>query len=312
MKNAFIILAVLLLSACAEAELASHVVKKMPSPIQPSPYVSKNAKGKFKVGNPYRIKGRKYIPEETYSYSRTGIASWYGPGFHGKMTANGEYFDQNELTAAHKTLHMPSLVRVTNLDNGRSIVVRVNDRGPYAHGRLIDLSKRGAELLAFKSKGTAKVRIDVLAEESRAIADMAKKGFSTRGTEIAVNENRSFSFDRLNDQDPVRRVSRPPTSIRGDIDNGNFIPDPIITQTPLSLDNPDIFIQAGSFTNALNADRLANSLRRFETTTVQEMPIGGITYYRVRVGPLNTTAQADMMLAQLIQNGYQGAKIVID
>ena len=90
---------------------------------------------------------------------QTGIASWYGPQFHGKRTANGEYFDQEELTAAHPTLPMPVLVRVTNLENGRSLVVRVNDRGPFVNGREIDLSRKAAELLGYDRKGTARVRV---------------------------------------------------------------------------------------------------------------------------------------------------------
>ena len=131
--------------------------------------------GQYKVGQPYEIDGIQYFPREDFSYSETGIASWYGPGFHGKRTANGESFDSGELTAAHRTLPMPSLVRVTNLDNGKSVVVRVNDRGPFANNRIIDLSQRAAELLDFASQGTAKVRVDMMAIESKAIADAAKK-----------------------------------------------------------------------------------------------------------------------------------------
>ncbi|MBY0428573.1 MAG: septal ring lytic transglycosylase RlpA family protein, partial [Alphaproteobacteria bacterium] len=133
------------------------------------------APGQYKVGEPYEIDGVQYAPREDYRYSETGIASWYGPGFEGKHTANGETFDPGELTAAHRTLPMPSLVRVTNLDNGKSVVVRVNDRGPFANNRIIDLSQRAAELLGFAGVGTAKVRVDIMAIESKAIADAAKK-----------------------------------------------------------------------------------------------------------------------------------------
>lgn len=131
--------------------------------------------GQYKVGEPYEIDGVQYTPREDYSYSETGIASWYGPGFEGKRTANGESFDPGELTAAHRTLPMPSLVRVTNLDNGKSVVVRVNDRGPFANNRIIDLSQRAAELLGFAGQGTAKVRVEIMKIESKAIADAAKK-----------------------------------------------------------------------------------------------------------------------------------------
>lgn len=131
--------------------------------------------GQYKVGEPYEIDGVQYTPREDFKYSETGIASWYGPGFEGKRTANGETFDPGELTAAHRTLPMPSLARVTNLDNGKSVVVRINDRGPFANNRIIDMSQRAAELLGFAGQGTAKVRVDIMEIESRAIADAAKK-----------------------------------------------------------------------------------------------------------------------------------------
>lgn len=170
-----VVAAAVLLSACAEAQLASHAVKVA----DPAPQQQKTdavAKpGNYKVGKPYQIEGVWYYPAEDYSYAETGIASWYGPDFHGKYTANGETYDMNDLTAAHRTLPMPSLVRVTNLDNGRSIVIRVNDRGPFARGRIIDVSRRSAQLLGFENVGTAKVRVEILADESRQIAALARR-----------------------------------------------------------------------------------------------------------------------------------------
>lgn len=175
-------LTALLLSGCSETRYAAHLFKQIPLPGDPP-----KSKGYFKVGNTYKIKGRSYTPRERYEHVETGVASWYGPGFHGKMTANGEYFDENALTAAHRTLQMPSLVRVTNLSNGKSLALRVNDRGPYAHNRVLDVSKKAAELLGFRTAGTAKVRIEVLGPESRALAAAAKDGMSTSGTEITYN-----------------------------------------------------------------------------------------------------------------------------
>ena len=119
-------------------------------------------RGVYKIGQPYQIDNVWYYPREQPDYDETGIASWYGPTFYGKRTANGEMYDGNALTAAHKTLPMPVNVRVTNLDNGKSLVVRVNDRGPYARGRIIDLSKRAAELLDVVQTGTARVRVTYL------------------------------------------------------------------------------------------------------------------------------------------------------
>lgn len=177
--------------------------------------------GDFKVGKPYKVMGQYYRPRETYSHSETGIASWYGPNFHGKKTANGEVFDKFELTAAHRTLQLPSIVRVTNLENGLSLIVRVNDRGPFKRGRIIDLSEHSAELLGYKNNGTAKVRVQVLEEESRLVAEMAKNGQSTRGVEIAMNEGKFKKTEepvtRLANLDTVSGVEAPYVPQAGEV-----------------------------------------------------------------------------------------------
>ncbi len=116
--------------------------------------------GVYRVGRPYTVAGRVYVPEEDPHYSEVGLASWYGDDFHGRLTANGEVFDMASLTAAHPTLPMPCYARVTNLSNGKSLIVRVNDRGPYHGNRLMDVSRRAAELLEFKGNGVARVRVD--------------------------------------------------------------------------------------------------------------------------------------------------------
>src|SRR6266571_7585757 len=119
--------------------------------------------GTYRVGKPYTVAGRVYVPEEDSEYRAEGFASWYGNDFHGRLTANGEVFDMASLTAAHPTLPMPCYARVTNLGNGKSLVVRVNDRGPYHGNRLIDVSNRAAELLEFKGNGVARVRVEYVA-----------------------------------------------------------------------------------------------------------------------------------------------------
>ena len=116
--------------------------------------------GSFKIGRPYELNGRTYVPAEDPNYRTEGIASWYGPDFHGKPTANGEIFDMNGISAAHPTLPMPSYLRVTNLANGRSIIVRINDRGPYARERVTDLSVGAARALGFYEQGLARVRVE--------------------------------------------------------------------------------------------------------------------------------------------------------
>ena len=116
--------------------------------------------GTYRVGKPYTVGGRVYVPEEDVNYREEGLASWYGDDFHGRLTANGEVFDMGSLTAAHPTLPMPCYARVTNLSNGKSLIVRVNDRGPYHGNRLIDVSNKAAELLDFKGNGVARVRVE--------------------------------------------------------------------------------------------------------------------------------------------------------
>jgi rare lipoprotein A len=127
--------------------------------------------GVYRVGKPYTVAGRSYSPEENAGYSAEGTASWYGEDFHGRMTANGEVYDMESISAAHPTLPIPSYARVTNLGNKRSIIVRVNDRGPYHQGRLIDVSVHTAKLLGFYDNGTARVRVDYVGLASLAGSD---------------------------------------------------------------------------------------------------------------------------------------------
>jgi rare lipoprotein A len=122
--------------------------------------------GAYRVGKPYVVAGRTYTPEENRNYREEGLASWYGDDFHGRLTANGEIFDMAAITAAHPTLPMPSYVRVTNLANRRSLIVRVNDRGPYHGNRVIDLSHKAADLLGFRSNGVARVRVEYVGPAS--------------------------------------------------------------------------------------------------------------------------------------------------
>lgn len=190
-----IVLAGAALSGCAETKFAVSAAKSV---------TQSDAKqqGIYKIGDPYQINGAWYYPAEDYGYDETGIASYYGGeqqgvNFHGRLTANGEIYDMNALTAAHQTLPLPSLVRVTNLENGRSIVVRVNDRGPYARGRILDMSRRSAQLLGYEGKGTAKIRVQILTEESRQLKLAMLQGRGTAGTEIAAAPRTAVQSDAL-------------------------------------------------------------------------------------------------------------------
>ncbi|MBQ9271785.1 MAG: septal ring lytic transglycosylase RlpA family protein [Alphaproteobacteria bacterium] len=138
--------------------------------------IIKDYGGIYKIGKPYKVMGRWYYPKEDYNYKEEGMASWYGEDFNGKKTANGERYNMNTLTAAHRTLPLPCIVKVTNLQNGRSIVVRVNDRGPYVKERIIDLSKRGATLLGYMGQGTTRVRVEIMAKESKQLKEAMLTG----------------------------------------------------------------------------------------------------------------------------------------
>jgi len=147
----------LLLANCANTN--PYGVSASARLVEPGEPVPKGG-GIYHVGQPYVVAGRVYVPEENPHYSATGVASWYGDEFHGRATANGEIFDADSISAAHPTLPLPSYARVTNLGNGHSIIVRVNDRGPYAANRIIDVSRKTAHLLGFTVRGTAWVRVD--------------------------------------------------------------------------------------------------------------------------------------------------------
>ena len=164
-RSAAVLGACLVLANCASSgKFASRVdpkygVSSSPRVVAWGEPVPKGG-GTYRVGKPYVVGGRTYVPEEDVNYREEGIASWYGDDFHGRLTANGEVFDMDALTAAHPTLPMPCYARVTNLSNGKSLIVRVNDRGPYHGNRLIDVSNKAAELLDFKGNGTAHVRVE--------------------------------------------------------------------------------------------------------------------------------------------------------
>ena len=307
----FILLSGFFVSGCTQLELASHFGKKVSGS-------QVRSVGTYKVGSPYKIGGRRYYPAIDYNYDKKGIASWYGPNFHGKKTANGEIYDQNELTAAHKTLPLPSIVRVTNLSNGRSLVVRVNDRGPYAHGRIIDMSKRSAELLGFRSKGLAKVRVQVLKTESMKVAQVAKSGRDTSGMEVPMNHSSyKTSQGRIASTQKSTTAKyasvQKPTAIKnipGHVKDGRFYPDAVVSQTPI-VKPPHIFVQTGAFSTRESAMKFASSLDSYGRVQVSGVTVEGEQFYRVRIPAQNVPA-ADSLLARLAQGGHKNALIVVD
>lgn len=321
-RGGFALALLALLGSCAETELAVHNAKLLQEP--ESPAGAPPAVGNYKVGKPYQIANVWYYPREDYSYDETGIASWYGPGFHGKVTANGELYDQEAMTAAHRTLPMPSLVQVTNLENGRSIRLRVNDRGPYAHGRIIDLSKRAAELLGFHGQGTAKVRVQILEPESRQLAMLASGGTAGAAAAPPAVPVESVTVQELppgSAAAPARTAALPappPTpGTQRDIEPLRLrtatvaeTPEPVVTQVPVH--RTQIYVQAGAFTQVANAVRLRARLVSLGNVQISKALVGADAFYRVRVGPMANVAEADRTLEMLLGNGFNDARVVVD
>ena len=289
--------------------------------------------GYYKVGQPYVISGVRYVPRVDYDYDETGIASWYGPGFHGRLTANGEIYDQYALTAAHPTLPMPSLVRVTNLENGKVLDLRINDRGPFKPGRIIDVSKRGAELLGFLGQGIAKVRVQVLEQESRELAALARGGTIAESGDIArippgeVDQFVAAPFESVAAEPiaPAPVSSAPVSAAPVSPEPSRTASPPALAPTPLAPSSQpsgqvtqvavapsDLFIQAGAFSQQTNALNLAQRLTPYGSPSISETSVGGQRLWRVRLGPLRDVAEADAVLAALIYDGFPQSRVVVD
>ncbi len=309
------ILALAVLAGCAETELAVHNAKRLQTP----PDATTETLGDYKVGKPYQIKNVWYYPRVDYSYDETGIASWYGPGFHGKRTANGEVYDQNAMTAAHRTLPMPSLVQVTNLENGRSIQVRINDRGPFAHGRIIDLSKKGAELLGFVRQGIARVRVQILEPESRQLVARAQ------GLEVPEDAPSAAPVETVAVQElPPVGSAAPPVSAPKRVRTASVqplrpddtaalapvAPEAVVTQQ--AARRTRLYVQAGAFTQIANAERLRARLTSVGNVQISRAVVGDTRFFRVRLGPLRDVETADRTLELLLNNGFTNSKVVVE
>lgn len=316
-RVAALLLTTALLSGCAEANLFGHMAKKATSGDEPP--AATGTATTYKVGKPYQVAGVWYYPREDFDYDETGIASWYGPDFHAKMTANGETFDQNAVTAAHKTLPMPSVVRVTNLENGRSLVVRVNDRGPFVNGRIIDLSRRSAQLLGMEGQGTAKVRVQILPEESRVLAGKVKPGGNEPQVAAAPREtvtaetlppigSREQAKPVLASAKPASGAAARETAAAERVERE--LASPQVENVPVRATG--IFVQAGSFSRHDNALRLQARLSGVGHPQIQSASVKGQTVYRVRFGPLGSVKEADDLLDSVIAAGQQDAKVIVD
>lgn len=282
--------------ALAVLALVLAACSSKPPPAPPAPTATLPAN--VKIGKPYRIDGRWYYPRHEPDYDRVGIASWYGSDFHGLETANGEVFDMHAVSAAHTTLPLPSLVRVTNLENGRSLVLRVNDRGPFVGDRIIDLSRAAARELGFERAGLAKVRVQFV-------------GFADDSTRVAAPV-------RLPEQRP-QRPGQPPTVVAA-------APAPRVGQAhaavpaagraqaqpgppsgvPAGCTNGWV-VQVGAFRDVARVRAAAAEVSHLHTVQLEPAFAGDQPVVRLRLGPVPVRNEAVKLLHRVRHSGHPAA-----
>jgi rare lipoprotein A len=268
-----------LLAACSTTRLPD-APKTLGSTVKANPH--------YKVGAPYQIDGRWYTPKVEPDYVETGVASWYGDAFHGKLTANGEIFDKRRISAAHRTLPMPTVVEVENLQNGRRIVVRVNDRGPFAKDRIIDLSHGAADALGFTAQGTAQVRVRYLGEAN--LADLAP----------------------LPGRQPrMRAIAATPAAGGGDA-MASLIAS--TTGAPAGAAAPvtttELWVEVAQVTDAADLQRMRLYIPGEGPMALHSASDGGRALQSLRLGPFVSEASAAASLSRARKAGFGSARIV--
>ena len=283
--------------------------------------------GRYQVGKPYEVAGLWYTPREDPAYDRVGSASWYGELFHGRRTANGEIYDMDRLSAAHPTLPLPVYARVTNLNNGRSLVVRINDRGPFARDRIIDLSRRSAEVLGFRNHGTATVRVKYLGRAPLSGDDSYEQALSRKSELGAGRRAREKRRRPLRARIAGKRKAVRPENPRTWLSNGTPAklrpaapPPPQVTgaipaNARTNAQVAGLVVQAGTFKNKDNAERARATLSAIAPVEVASIAVRKELYFCVRVGPFSDPSEAKAALAQVTQGGIprrQGGAAELD
>jgi rare lipoprotein A len=269
-----------LLVSCSTLSLPKPgTTKPNPTLVDRTENVIPKVEPKSKYGNPpsYEVFGRRYfVLDSADGFVEQGVASWYGPKFHGRRTSSGETYDQYAMTAAHKSLPLPSYARVTNLNNRKSIIVRINDRGPFHDNRVIDLSYAAATRLGIVARGTGLVEV-------RAIDPVkyAKRASGELGNDLQIIDVAATIPVALNDEDEQKL---------------------------------NIFVQIGAFRSQDNAERLKQQFAEFDIgeLSVQQFPHEQEPIYKVWIGPLSTVEQADEAVIKLNEIGHSDHKIVFE
>lgn len=273
--------------------------------------------GRYHVGDSYTVAGRRFYPKVDSDYDRTGLASWYGPKFHRRMTSNGEWFDMEYLSAAHPTLPLPSYAKVRNLENDREIIVRINDRGPFVGDRIIDLSRKSAEALNFKNKGKARVRVQYIGRaplNDQGEHLTAMNGELNRGT--SLNTMIAAADRRVTGGQPTMVAQKKPAKTRGapvQIASATGRATGAGAGTTDAVVQPagsGFYVQAAAFSDPDNASRTRARLAPIGPVEIAPLSRGSNTLYRVRVGPLPDENRADRALREVIAAGHADARIV--
>lgn len=297
-RNIFFIIFLILIQGCTSSiEVAANLGKKYLVPKEEKKRIQKPI---YKIGKKYNVGGKYYYPKKDLYYNKTGIASWYGPKFHGKLTANGEIYNQYALTAAHKTLPLPSAVKVTNLKNNKSIVLRINDRGPFVNDRIIDLSSKAADILDLKREGTGLVRVQILREKSLYLEKLAKQG----------------SFPEINN---LKETELPNITIPSkvavkikDTKNQKIVTKKINYNLKNLNKEYKIYIKLASFSSKKNAEIMKKKVSYIDKVKIYKIYKLNKTLYQVKAGPFLSVEKVDQLHSLLLQKGMQGAKIIIE
>ncbi|MFB7881904.1 septal ring lytic transglycosylase RlpA family protein [Brevundimonas diminuta] len=288
LKGAMIAAAFSTLAACASLGGKGDAPIGAPVVTDPAPIVSGTMR-------PYQIRGRWYHPKEQPNYDEVGQASWYGSYHHGRSTSTGERFDMNGLTAAHKTLPLPSLVEVTNRANGRRVILRVNDRGPFVDGRIIDLSRGAAEELGLLQQGVGDVRV-------RYVGPAPRQGGGTALRRAEADSTRQSQATQFQTQSPGPRPYYENTAVPS-----QPAPQPVYTAAQPAASNP-YWVQAGAYSNRRGADQVARRLG--DKAVVQNIDRDGRPLFRVVVGPWPDAGAAERARQAVMARGFDDALLI--
>ena len=293
----FLTIAILIQGCTSSVEVAANLGKKYLIPKEEKKRVQRPI---YKIGKKYNVGGKYYYPKKDLKYNKTGIASWYGPKFHGKLTANGEIYNQYALTAAHKTLPLPSAVKVTNLKNNKSLVLRINDRGPFVNDRIIDLSSKAADMLDLKREGTGLVRVQILREKSLYLEKLAKQGSFPEISDLKETELPNITIP-----------NKASVNIK-DTKNQKIISKKINYNLKNLNKEYKIYIKLASFSSNKNAEIMKKKVSYIDKVKIYKIYKINRTFYQVKAGPFSSVEKVDVLHSLLLQKGMQGAKIIIE